>query len=316
MSNVSTSVGREVIIDSLPVTSKKINACSHWVFTWNNYKEEKILPFLNIVLTVSTLYAFQEEIGEKCGTPHIQGYISFKKRTRPFSEFPPDEYPIDWDVRKAKTHKQAYTYCLKDETRKPNGRRWTNAPIVLDDWDHPYYDWQQEILDIIETKPDKRSIYWYWESIGNVGKTTFARHLVLTKKVGYCDGKGADIKCAVKTVLEGGKNISTMIFDFTRATEGKISYHALEAIKNAIFFSGKYESSWVVTNYMHVIVFANFPPDESRMSSDRWIIKNIGPAEPCPPATSLARCGFGGSRTVGLFPPASGKESRYEGYYD
>jgi len=50
----------------------------------------------------------------------------------------------------------------------------------------------------------------------------------------------------------------------------------LESIKNGLFFSGKYESTQVVMNSPHLIIFANEPPDKSKMSADRWHIVRIG----------------------------------------
>ena len=37
----------------------------------------------------------------------------------------------------------------------------------------------------------------------------------------------------------------------------------------------KYESKPVIRNSPHVIVFANFEPDKSALSEDRWLILNI-----------------------------------------
>lgn len=66
------------------------------------------------------------------------------------------------------------------------------------------------------------------------------------------------------------------VFHYTRAVENYVSYEALEAIKDGIFFSTKYESGMVVFDSPHVVVFANFPPDRTQLSADRWRITNIG----------------------------------------
>lgn len=65
------------------------------------------------------------------------------------------------------------------------------------------------------------------------------------------------------------------IFDYTRSQEEYISYEALEAVKNGIFYNNKYESGMVVYNTPHVIVLSNFRPDLSKLSADRWRIKEV-----------------------------------------
>ena len=50
---------------------------------------------------------------------------------------------------------------------------------------------------------------------------------------------------------------------------GYISYEALENIKDMYFYSGKYEGGCVNGNSPHIYIFANFPPDESKMTVDR-----------------------------------------------
>lgn len=68
-----------------------------------------------------------------------------------------------------------------------------------------------------------------------------------------------------------------MLFGIPRTcTAEYVSYSALEELKDGIFFSGKYESSMVMTNNLHIFVFANFEPDRSKLSKDRWEIHYVG----------------------------------------
>ncbi len=43
-----------------------------------------------------------------------------------------------------------------------------------------------------------------------------------------------------------------------------------------VFFSSKYESGMCLGNCPHLLIFANFKPDLSNMSLDRWVVKNLG----------------------------------------
>lgn len=69
------------------------------------------------------------------------------------------------------------------------------------------------------------------------------------------------------------------IMDFPRTVEGYVSYSAIEEIKNGMFFNGKFESSMVMFNTPHIVIFANFLPDTSKLSKDRWVIENISNTE-------------------------------------
>ncbi len=55
-----------------------------------------------------------------------------------------------------------------------------------------------------------------------------------------------------------------------------VSTAALEGISNGIFFNSKYEcADLVLPRPVHIIVFANAPPDKTKMSTDRWHITQI-----------------------------------------
>jgi len=104
----------------------------------------------------------------------------------------------------------------------------------------------------------------------------FVKHKVLVVN----GGKYADI-CNI--AFNTNWDITTMvIFDLPRTNEGKISYSALEKIKDGFITNTKYETGAIAFNKPHVVVFANFPPDlTSRdgnltLSADKWITYEIG----------------------------------------
>lgn len=91
-------------------------------FTWNNYKEDDATQLALTFLEMNAKkFVFQEEIGEKNKTPHLQGVVFFEnqisfnvmKRINKAISYQRCDYP-----------KQAIGYCLKEKTRKPNGKRW------------------------------------------------------------------------------------------------------------------------------------------------------------------------------------------------
>jgi len=135
---------------------------------------------------------------------------------------------------------------------------------------------KEEILKLISEEPDDRTIHWYWEPEGKVGKTALAKHIVMNKRGLYVSGRCNDVKCAIKAYLEKHNDeIDIVLWDIPRELEEYISFDAIESVKNGIFFCGKYESDQVWFDPPHVIIFANFEPRLSALSKDRWHVVKI-----------------------------------------
>ena len=83
-----------------------------------------------------------------------------------------------------------------------------------------------------------------------------------------------------------------IVFDLVRAAEhGEVDvvYEVIEMIKDQYLCSGKYDSTSKHLAPMHVIVFANFAPDTTMMSADRWHVHEIGSvAASSPPVMPLS----------------------------
>jgi len=253
----------------------RANASIHWMMTLNNYTNEELESLKKVWGDGSIISKFcvQEEKGEN-GTPHLQGYIAFIKKSRPMELF--NNKRIHWE--KCRDVKNSILYCSKEETK--NGERWTNIvfpkPIKVIK-EEQFYGWQHEILNMIKGEPDDRKIYWYWEDTGGAGKSCFSKYLVVKHNAVILSGKGNDCKYGIVKWHESmGTYPELIIYDVPRCNIDYVNYEALESIKNGLFFSGKYESTQVVMNSPHLIIFANEPPDKSKMSADRWHIVRIG----------------------------------------
>lgn len=258
----------------------------YWCFTLNNPKDGE----LDNLLSACAKFIYQLEEGEE-KTPHYQGFACLSKRLRlqgikklcPRAHFEPTNGTL----------MDNYAYCTK-----PEG---VLAGPFIKGYRQPVRDplagkelrpFQREILDIVSGEPDDRTIHWYWETTGNVGKTSLCKSYCLRNKKTslYLSGKAADMKCAISKFLENLENDLRVIFiDCPRTVEKYISWQGIEEIKNGIFFSGKYESSMEILNPPHIICFANFPPPEHTVSLDRWRIVNVeGSEEPSEASASDA----------------------------
>lgn len=240
-----------------------------WCFTLNNYNLNEV-HILERINSMCTKFAMQEEVGEG-GTPHIQGFWVFSNARR-FSALK-KWLPRLHLERMRGTTKDNMAYCTKKETR--TGRQWTSWEVLRDPMEGLVKtEWEELIDNILDVEPDPRRIYWFWEEVGCVGKTTYAKHLCMTRNALYLSGKVSDMKFAISTLMPDVPKI--FIFDFCRSREEYVSYEGIEAIKNGIFFSGKYEGKMVMYNIPHVICFANFCPRLNALSIDRWSVIRIG----------------------------------------
>jgi len=135
--------------------------------------------------------------------------------------------------------------------------------------------WQQQLLDMVSTEPDDRTITWVWEPTGKVGKTFLGNYLLASGKAVLLEmAKKADLAHALSKDLYK----EVVVFDLTRKLENMDLgglYSLAEGLKNRRIFSPKYDSGLQVFGKKHVIFFANFKPDMTVWSADRYNIIEI-----------------------------------------
>jgi len=143
----------------------------------------------------------------------------------------------------------------------------------------PKPGWQSLLVERLDAGPDQRKVHWYFDAVGGTGKSYFSRHFRFGGRRPFVitGGKYADIYHAYDRQ-------AVVIFDWPRSQEDTFPYAVVETFKNGYFLSTKYESTPIYFNTPHVIVFANFYPDKSKLSLDRWDIHiiNDNPLNPNP----------------------------------
>lgn len=292
----------------------------NWCYTLNNptlLEKESIKGIFELNDECIAYHVLQLEEGEE-GTPHLQGYIQFKKRVR-MNQAKELLSPRVHLEKANGSAQQNRTYCTKEprlegpweygvlttqgkrndivrfkdamkENIMPESDILENFPEILAKFPRfvattrrilteaqiadtpliPRPGWQTELRQYLDDRPHRRQVLWYFDSVGGSGKSYFSRYLRIGGRRAFVitGGKYADIYHAYDRQ-------QCVIFDWPRSQEDTFPYAVVETFKNGYFLSTKYESTPVFFDVPHVIVFANFYPDKSKLSADRWNIHII-----------------------------------------
>lgn len=260
-------------IKKVGIACKRISAGKQWCFTHNNWCEQQLVEMVEMFSKFDMEYVIGEEVGDE-GTPHLQGAVFAKHVFRPMEKLGLTFKP-HWEKCKG-TREQNITYCTKQ-----GGTVHSNIKMPEQLYCPEIYGWQLQVAEIVEVDPlpSDRTIHWFWEPTGNVGKSDLMRWLVIKKGAVVCAGKAADMKHLIVTYTEKNNGVwpKIIVIDVPRVMQGYLSWSGLEEVKNGIFASSKYESQMFCMNRPHMIVLANFAPEPGReMSADRFNIVRIG----------------------------------------
>lgn len=143
--------------------------------------------------------------------------------------------------------------------------------------EHPLFEWQQSLNDLLEAPPNDRTIYFVVDHQGNQGKTWFAKQYVKSHVDSqYMEpGKKADMAYALQ------ENIRVLFLNVTRTSDSdktdkhEYLYSFIEAVKDGMVFSPKYESRTKFLGKVHVVVMMNKEPNRDLLSHDRYHIIDI-----------------------------------------
>lgn len=243
-----------------------------WCFTFNNYSNQELQDLKDYFeIDTETQFVLGKEIGEN-GTPHIQGCVRFKS-ARTFQSM--KKLMPKCHIEICKNWNASVQYCKKEGN---HSTKLANEKLICPDplEGKELYPYQKDIKNRIKEKADDRTILWYWEDTGNIGKTTLTKHFVISCGAIMLSGKANDCKYTVSMWIDSQKKFpEVIIFHYVRSNEEYISYEAIEAIKDGMFMNTKYECKMVVYPCPHVIILANFEPKLEKLSADRWKVIEI-----------------------------------------
>jgi len=287
----------------------------NWCFTLNNYTDDD-LTFFRSHLNDSSLvrYAvFGFEVGES-GTPHLQGFVSFKQSRRLAYLRTYLSSRGHYEISKG-SPEQNFDYCSKAGTfeefgdRRSSGKRNDleafKSAVLEGERDkkklriehsivaarYPRF-FEQFILDctpMIEI-PAHPLRPWQQELCSYLDRRADSRTIYfVVDQVGNA-GKSwfaryysrLNPKCIV---LEPGKKadmayllpdeLRVVFIDITRQQMEHINYSFMESLKNGVVFSNKYESRIKEYGNLHVVVMMNHFPDMKMLSEDRYKIISV-----------------------------------------
>lgn len=143
--------------------------------------------------------------------------------------------------------------------------------------------WQQHLKDDVLGEAHPRKIIWIWDK-GNSGKSWMAKYLVATADACYLTfGRKSDL---IYIFTQNPKPIVCINLSRTTAPSQEEHennkknfldglYSLAEDLKDGILVNTKYESRTVLFETPHVVFFANFAPDMTKWTADRYAVINL-----------------------------------------
>lgn len=247
------------------------NAKKNYCFTLFNYSEEELCQICQVFKSNSIKYVIGREECPTTKKKHLQGFIHSPKKIY-LTGLKKLIGRNDVHIEACKGNElQNINYCIKGndyvyyEFEIPKKKKEIK---ILDE--SKFYYYQRELLKIILSEPDDRTIYWLYEEKGNTGKSTFSKYLGFKHNAVILSGNKSDMLYTSATY-----ETDLYIVDISRSEKNKLNYESLESIKNGFYNSPKYESKPIIRNNPHIIVFSNFMPELNKLSLDRWKVHKI-----------------------------------------
>lgn len=132
--------------------------------------------------------------------------------------------------------------------------------------------WQQELSDRLSDPADDRTIDFMVDHDGGKGKTWFCRWMLTNNANVQILGIGK--KSDIAYMVDETKSI--FLFNVGRGQMDYLSYPLLEALKDRLLISTKYQGQTKMWNSkVHVVVLSNEEPDMEKLTQDRYYIVNL-----------------------------------------
>nr|WAE42192.1 MAG: replication associated protein [Cressdnaviricota sp.] len=181
------------------------------------------------------------------------------------SEYIRQSYPGTW-IR----HTRAIKEFIEDRDRiKPDswGTLITTEELKT---------WQKRILLNIVQTPNPRTVNWIYDPIGGAGKSTFIKYVIQMYGEDHVQAIMSTKMERVIAVLKAKPQTRCVFIDIPRSYPmDKFNYQILEVLKDQIGFNTMYNPGQVFTGRIHLYVMSNSEPDRSKLTNDRWNVRQI-----------------------------------------
>ena len=206
-----------------------------WCFTITNYTEEDEQNLLDELTPDKVVYAIVGREKGESGTPHLQGYVYFKRRLKMSTAKATLGKTARLEPARG-TPEQNEQYCSKD------GDILLRIGVLRTEYKEFFqalqlWPWQKALFDELQQTPDFRTIIWYEDLRGNCGKSYLAAYLRANSNAIIFGPKDDYKDIAYKYT---GQRI--VIFHMPRSAECEKMLPVMEQLKSGSRFSGKYES--------------------------------------------------------------------------
>jgi len=241
-------------------------------FVINNYTEDEVCQVILTMKKYVKKGGFGKEEGEECKTPHLQGFISLKRKLRITGVTKLSGFERA-SLRETRNEKALIEYCMKDNCFFKIG--FPKPLKVITE----LRDWQKQIETMCLEEPDDRTINILLDKETNIGKTALCKYMNYKHQaILFTAGNASDVACQLAQETENGRDLNdltTMFFNYAEGCEP--NKRLLENVKDGLISSPKYKSSTMNFNSPHVWVFCNRIGDDI-LKSDRksvWRIWNV-----------------------------------------
>jgi Putative viral replication protein len=289
-----------------------MSRAKNWCFTLNNYTDQDVDRIMSLESDVDYLI-IGKEVGES-GTPHLQGFVSFKsrvRRTTAIQRIGQAHFTVCRNIE------NSVNYCKKDgdfmelgELPRGSGCRSDLElfKAAVCDGEHDMCRLRDAFSEVVAKYPkfcndyvndklprkvvDAHPLFeWQQQLYHDICLPADDRKIVFCVDHVGNSGKSwfCHYVCGIKEncqVLLPGKKadmayslsplVKILFVDAPRSKQGEyIQYDFLEDVKNGYVFCPKYESRVKHLGKVHVVVMMNEAPDMTKLSPDRYDIRYV-----------------------------------------
>lgn len=252
-----------------------------YVFTYNNYSAEGEAQLAHFFRQNHWKFRYGHETAPTTGTPHLQGVcraphqVSWRELCKrfPCAHWEPcTNWCASWK-----------NYCSKGDdivTSVPeqlfDPEEWEESTFRLTG-PEMFWPWQTALRELLGRPPNSRDIHWIYDRVGDSGKSAFVLYCVKNFPNVYeiSAEKVGDF------YIHAEPDAKAYFIDLPRDWEDKSCiYRPIENLKNNKWADNKcvgHDNKRVCRKWKkpHLVVMANWEPEYSKLSADRWKVYEV-----------------------------------------